>query len=110
MFSDKDLKNMARIKRLTNEEVLVEILRCEGFADENLKAGKITQAQAWDIYFGLMHECDERGLLDDARRLVSKIDTRIYNPFESEDSGMRYLALMRYQMQRQRMSAIARYN
>ena len=110
MFSDKDLKNMARIKRLTDEEALVEILRCEGFADENLKAGRITQARAWDIYFGLMHECDERGLLDDARRLVGKIDTRTYSPFESEDSGMRYLALMRYHMQRQRMSAIAQYN
>ena len=110
MFSDEDCRNIRRVKRLTNEEALVEILRCEAFADEKLKAGEITQTQAWDIYFGLMHECDERGLFDDARRLVGKIDAKSYNPFESEDPGVRYLALMRYRMQRQHMSAIARYN
>lgn len=40
------------------EEVKKEILKYEKIVDEMLAEGKMSQEDAWDCYFGLLHECD----------------------------------------------------
>lgn len=91
-------QELLRCKQLTNEAALVEILKCEAVADESFEAGAITQERAWDMYFGLMHECDERGLMEHRKRLCGKIDTKKYKPFQSEDPCIRVLAFVRARM------------
>ncbi|GEM_PF-2147127 len=110
MFSPNDIRNMKRARNLSNEEALREIAQAEAFADESLEAHAITQEQAWDIYFGLMHECDERRLIEDRRRLCGKIDTNVYNPFKSADSGIRVLAAIRIRTMQWHKAEIAKYN
>ena len=110
MLSPDDLARMERVRTLSNEDALHEIIQAESFADENLEAGTITQENAWDIYFGLMHECDERGLIEDRRRLCGKIDTHVYNPFESADSGIRVIAAIRIRIIHRHKAEIAKYN
>lgn len=95
---DKAAQELLRCKQLTDEAALVKILWCEAFADENLEAGAITQERAWDMYFGLMHECDERGLMEHRRRICGKIDTKKYKPSQSEDPDIRALAFIRARM------------
>ena len=94
----EDVKLAMRCQSMTNEEALQEIHRCEHFADVKLAAGEITQDQAWDVYFGLMHECDERGLMEDRHRLRAKIDVSLYNPMKSSNPGIHFIAMLRARM------------
>ncbi|KKS38254.1 MAG: hypothetical protein UV01_C0004G0056 [Parcubacteria group bacterium GW2011_GWA2_42_14] len=82
-------------KKLTNNEALAQILHYEKLLDELVKNKNITQEKAWDGYFGLLHECDERGFLEERERIVTKIDTKKYNPFQSEDFRVRLIARLR---------------
>ena len=94
----EDVHLAMRCQSMTNEEALQEIHRCEHFADVKLAAGEITQEQAWDVYFGLMHECDERRLIEDRHRLCGKIDVAVYKPLQSPDPGIRFIAMLRARM------------
>ncbi|MDP3778795.1 MAG: hypothetical protein Q8R30_01945 [bacterium] len=110
MFSPDDIRSMEHVRNLSNAEALCQIIQTEAFADESMEAHAITQEQAWDIYFGLMHECDERGLIEDRRRLHGKIDINVYNPFKSADNGIRVLAAIRMRMMQWQRAEIAKYN
>ncbi|MDP3770093.1 MAG: hypothetical protein Q8R40_04110 [bacterium] len=98
MDFEQHIRDAVRCQEMTNEEALIQIVRFETWADVQLEEGVITQVDAWDIYFGLMHECDERGLRDDRVRLCGKIDTSTYNPFKSQNSDIRFLATLRARM------------
>ena len=80
---------------LNNEEALEQILACERVVDELVSLGNISEGDAWDAYFGLLHECDERGFMEERRRIVTKIDTRRYNPFKSKNAGIHIIARLR---------------
>lgn len=77
------------------EEIKKEILQAEKWLDENLASGEITQEEAWDGYFGLLHECDVQELREDRERILAKIDVKKYNPLASKDPQVVYLARLR---------------
>ena len=93
--ADRAIERVLEITRMSNEAAREEILRSEEWAKENLALGEITQEEAWDMFFGLLHECDERGLLEDRRRILAQIDTDVYKPFESKNPEIRFLAMLR---------------
>ena len=93
--ADQAVERILEITRMSNEAAREEILRSEEWAKENLALGEITQEEAWDMFFGLLHECDERGLLEDRRRILTHIDTEAYKPFESKNPKIRFLAMLR---------------
>lgn len=82
-------------ERKSKEEIRNEILKYEKIVDEMLAEGKLTQEEAWDGYFGLLHECDVRELWEDRERILAKIDTEKYNPLESKNPQVVYLARLR---------------
>lgn len=86
-----------KMSLLDNETVRRRIIELETFIDGNLRTDKISQQDAWDAYFGLLHECDERNLLDDRVRLLKKIDTKCYNPFQSKNPAVVMIARIRLQ-------------
>lgn len=94
-ITEKALRDVVRVQKMDNETARREILKYEEWADENLALGNITQEEAWDIYFCLLHECDERGLLDDRKRIAGKIDAQTYKPLNSADPGVRFIAQLR---------------
>lgn len=84
-----------RFASMNNDEALQYIIRYEEIIRGKLDAGEISEEESWDVFFGLLHECDERGLLDDRKRILTHIDTRRYNPFESKDATVRFIAQLR---------------
>ena len=91
-------EELLKCRNMSNTEALAEIVSYELWAEENLASGKISQEEAWDIFFCLLHECDERELIEDRERILTKIDTKKYNPFESAHGGVRFLAVLRARM------------
>lgn len=83
------------ISKLTREERHQMLLEFETRADFLLATSRITQEEAWDMYFGLLHECDESDFLTDRPRILAKIDTKRYNPFKSQHPGIIMLARTR---------------
>ena len=81
--------------QLDNETALKLIYQGEEWADRNLREGKITQEVAWNSYFGLFHECEERRLWSERERLLAKIDTEQYNPFLSKNPTVIMMARTR---------------
>ncbi len=75
----------AEIAKLDRETARQIIYQCEAWTDRSLAEGIITQEKAWDSYFGLLHECDERLLWSDRQRILGKIDTKKYRPWLSKD-------------------------
>lgn len=72
-----------------------QILHYESEMDKLVEEGKVSEEDAWDGYFGLLHECDLWGFLEERRRIVSKIDTRRYNPFKSKNPAVHIIARLR---------------
>ena len=71
------------------------VLHHETFADEEHLNDRITQEEAWDIYFCLLHACDEWGFSEDRKRILDKIDTKAYDPFKSKNPEVVLLARLR---------------
>ena len=88
-------KEAAKISKLTKEERREMMLEMETRADFLLERGMITQEQAWDMYFGLLHECDESHFFQDRPRILAKIDQKRYKPFQSKNPGIVMLARIR---------------
>lgn len=93
-----DVRKISECMSMSNTEVLAEIVERELWAVKSLEAGDITQETAWDIFFCLLHECDTRNLMEDRERIVARIDTKKYKPFESQDPAIRFLAVLRVRM------------
>lgn len=91
----KIIEEAIECQGLSNDEAQKLIRKLEERTYDSLLSYKITQEEAWDNYFCLLHECDERGLLEDRRRILEKIDTKIYNPFSSSNPGVRFIAQLR---------------
>lgn len=89
------IEDIRRFQEISNELAREHIVAYEEWAKANLYIGKITQEDAWDLFFGLLHECDERGLIEDRRRMLTHIDTKRYNPFRSKGPEVRFLAMLR---------------
>ena len=94
----EDIQLAVHYQAMGNEEALAEIERLEHRIDVKLAIGEMTQERAWDCYFCLMHDCDVMGLMEDFRRLYSKIDTKAYKPFQSRHLSVRFLAGLRARM------------
>jgi len=75
-----------------------EILDSERLTDEDRIAKRITEKDAWDIYFCLLHACDEWHLPLDRERILKKIDVKKYNPLISSDGEILMLARLRMSM------------
>ncbi|MDO8560773.1 MAG: hypothetical protein Q7R91_00990 [bacterium] len=82
-------------KDLNNEEALEQILMLEQAIDQLVAEEEISEMDGWDAYFGLLHECDERGFMEERRRIVTKIDTRRYDPFKSKNAGIQIITRLR---------------
>lgn len=82
---------------LSRDEKYDLIIKYEKWTDEALISGEITQFEAWDMYFALLHECDSMQFIEDRKRIVAKIDTKKYNPFLSSNPGVVFLARLRAQ-------------
>lgn len=82
---------------MKKEEIKAEILVQETKIDQMLQSGAFNQETAWDMYFCLLHECDTQELWEwDARkRILSKIDRKKYNPFNSKNENIRAIAFIR---------------
>lgn len=78
--------------QMDNETMRAQILKYERLTGFWLAAKMITQEDAWDIYFGLLHECCLRDFGKDAQRIRSKIDVTKYNPFASKNPKVVFLA------------------
>ena len=83
------------ISQLTREERYQMLLDMETRADVLLETGMASQEEAWDMYFGLLHECDDSRFLEDRPRILAKIDTKRYNPFMSKNPEIIMLARLR---------------
>ncbi|MEK7123703.1 MAG: hypothetical protein AAB851_02295 [Patescibacteria group bacterium] len=79
----------------SKKEIREEILKYEKIVDGMLADGKMNQEDAWDGYFGLLHECDCQEFWDDRERILAKIDTEKYNPLASKNPEVVYLARLR---------------
>lgn len=90
-----DYMDAARFASMDNDEAGEYIVEYEKWIKEKLKISEISEEQAWDLFFCLLHECDERGLVDDRQRILFHIDTDRYNPFESNNVGVRFIAQLR---------------
>ena len=77
------------------EDMRAQILHYECEVDKLVEAGEVSEEEAWDAYFGLLHECDLWGFMEERRRIVSKIDTARYNPFKSKNPGVHIIARLR---------------
>ena len=93
-FFDRSAEEISRLPREKRHELLLEY---ECFFDNMLFAELMTQEQAWDGYFGLLHECDEMRFDEDRARILGKIDTKRYNPFLSPHPSIVALARLRLQ-------------
>src|SRR3989344_2330237 len=83
---DKELNRLIHeVSNLTREARHRQMLELERDLDLKLSVGIMDQESAWDAYFGLLHECDESGFMEDRPRILSKIDTEKYNPLESQN-------------------------
>ncbi len=80
-------------QNLTPQQALDAILHYESEIDRLLAEGKMDQWTAWEAYFSLMYECNvrafpdgelEKEFLETRERIVSKIDTKKFNPFASK--------------------------
>ena len=80
---------------LTEKRLVTLYTKYEEWTDRNLAMGTITQEVAWDSYFGLLHECDERMFWSDRQRILGKIDTKKYNPFLSRNPVVLIVARIR---------------
>lgn len=83
------------VKKMTPEERRALLLRIEEWTDEMLRVGQISQMDAWDSYFGLLHECDMSGFGADRERIIGKINVNQYNPFCSKNPATVFLARLR---------------
>ena len=90
-FDEIDPELVRKLGAMSNEERRQEILKLERYADEHVPAGP----NAWDMYFSLMHEAHMAGLIEDFYRLRDKIDLGKYNPFNSQNPGIIFLARWR---------------
>lgn len=80
---------------MSAEDMRAQILHCECEVDKLVEGGVVSEEEAWDAYFGLLHECDLWGFVEEWRRIVSKIDTQRYNPFKSKDPRVHIIARSR---------------
>ena len=96
---DKMLKCFNEVNSLTREERHEMLLEHEEFADRNLAMELISQEQAWDIYFGLLDECDTSRFMEDRPRILSKIDIQRYNPLRSRNPWVVIMARSRMGIQ-----------
>jgi hypothetical protein len=87
--ADSDISGLSREER---HQMLLEL---ETRADVLLETEMASQEEAWDMYFGLLHECDESRFLQDRARILAKIDTQRYNPFKSKNPEIVMLARLR---------------
>lgn len=71
------------------------LLALETKTDVLLETEMISQEEAWDLYFGLLHECDDSRFLEDRPRILAKIDTERYNPLMSKNLEIIMLARLR---------------
>ena len=83
------------IIRMTRQERHDLLLKLEAAVDQHLLNNTTTQEEAWDMYFGLLHECDESNFIEDRPRILAKIDTKKYHPFRSSNPRIVFLARMR---------------
>lgn len=83
------------IEKLTREKKHELLLTLESKTDVLLETGMFSQEEAWDMYFGLLHECDDSRFLEDRPRILAKIDTNQYNPFMSKNPAIVMLARIR---------------
>lgn len=79
----------------TKEDALEMILYYERLIDEEFEASKITQEEAWDRYFCPLHACDEWHLSNHRVRILAKIDTKTYNPLQSNNPDVIFIARLR---------------
>lgn len=93
--AERAIARVLKVQQMSNEAVHDEVLRCEEWTKEELLLGRVTQEEAWDVLFGLLHECDGRGMVEDRRRILASIDTKTYNPFRSKNPDIRFLATLR---------------
>jgi hypothetical protein len=82
-------------REMDDEAAHVLIRLYEQWTDLKLETRVISQEEAWDCYFGLLHECDCRDFLEDRRRILQKIDTKRYDPMKSSNIQVVFLALFR---------------
>jgi len=94
-LSPDEIAEIAELVSLSNEKARELIMRFEALTDQKLASGEICNEEAWDMYFGLLHECDERDLIEDRERIVAKIDTKTYNPFQSRNPMVVIIARIR---------------
>jgi len=93
---DKELNRILhQVSKLTKEERHRELLMHERNLDYLLALRTIDQETAWDGYFGLLHECDESRFVEDRPRILSKIDTKKYNPLASKNAAAVMIARIR---------------
>lgn len=92
---EEEIARIEAVKKMSLEEARREVLLYEARIDTLVLSGGISQEEAWDMYFGLLHECNERNLREDRERIVKKIDIHRYNPFASKNPQIRFLAQFR---------------
>lgn len=80
---------------ITDEEAKKLIYEREKLADDRFMEKIITQEEALDEYFCLLHACDERKFWKDRERILAKIDTKKYDPFKSKNPEIVALAWLR---------------
>ncbi len=85
----------AEFLNLDDEKAHNLMIDYEAWVDKAFAEREINQEEAWDCYFGLLHECDIRGFDEDRKRIVSKIDITRYNPFLSKNPGVVFLTRLR---------------
>jgi len=89
---DAVAKKMASLDREAARDLIYQY---EAWTDTKLARGEITREMAWDSYFGLLHECDERMMWSDRERILGKIDTKQYNPLLSKNPCVLMIARIR---------------
>ena len=94
-YLDEMSRYANEVNSLTREERHKMLLEYEEFTDRNLAMELISQEQAWDIYFGLLDECDTSRFIEDRPRILSKIDTQRYNPLRSRNPWVVIMARSR---------------
>lgn len=92
---EERIRLAVEVSEMSDEAAQQEIRRYEKFIHDACRRGEMSQEDVWDAFFGLLHECDERGLREDRRRIVQHIDTTRYNPFLSKHPEVRFLAYLR---------------
>lgn len=95
MLDPEFAARVAEMANLDQETARGLICQYEEWTDHNLAEGRIAQEDAWDSYFGLLHECDMRMLWSDRQRILGKIDTKRYNPWLSKHPTVIMIARIR---------------